>query len=114
MTKPKNTEAKHTPGPWWFAQHDEYGRYTVGQGDVAIFRTITQGDSGPGEAPITQARDEHQKANARLIAAAPELLAACEAAAQVIFGGPGERLESGDVERARELLRAALAKAGVR
>lgn len=67
---------KHTPGPWWFAQHDAFGRYDVGEGDAVLFRSVPRADSGPGEAPLTQTSDAHQAANARLIAAAPDLLEA--------------------------------------
>jgi hypothetical protein len=71
---------EHTPGPWWFSQHDSIGRYDIGQGDVVMFRSVLRSDSGPGEAPITDNRDEHTQANARLIAAAPDLLEALRAA----------------------------------
>lgn len=72
-------DTKHTPGPWWFAQHDEYGRYDIGQGDAVIARTCAPADSGPGEAAITDYMHEHQRSNARLIAAAPDLLTALRA-----------------------------------
>lgn len=66
---------KHTPGPWectagGFAIH----RMTQ-QGTVEIARTNDSIFDGPGE--------EETRANARLIAAAPDLLAACEFALAV-------------------------------
>ena len=69
------SEAKHTPGPWsvpHFAQ-DEVGcdcAYVLCDGVMGAVCTITVSKEGD-DPPIEQA-----KANARLIAAAPDLLAA--------------------------------------
>ena len=60
------SNAKHTPGPWEI----EYD-YAICMGDQVVSRAI---------APDT-ATTEEANANSVLIAAAPDLLAACEAAA---------------------------------
>ena len=64
--------AHHTPGPWRIGQ-------PKGDGSARI---IWRNDEGPGFAGETNtnyrmvARDIHSEANARLIAAAPDMLAA--------------------------------------
>ncbi len=63
-------EAEHTPGPWYAEERDPSEWYvTTGQDgrDIAILETISNG-----------------KANARLIAAAPELLEALKVAREWI------------------------------
>ena len=63
-------ETKHTPGPWDYAGPSDIGRdsYSIyGSGPLAH----TAGPSDYGDAA---------EANARLIAASPELLEACEVA----------------------------------
>lgn len=74
--------SEHTPGPW--AVSNQWGATQVGppSGSVAVV-TINQGV-------------EQAQANARLIAAAPELL---EMVAQLASGSPG------DVQAAWELIR---------
>ena len=65
----------HTPGPWvvgWGWDVDEWCA-GVGLGIVAV----TQG----GICDMMRRKDGAHRANARLIAAAPDLLAACEAIA---------------------------------
>ena len=65
--------SKHTPGPWEIEEHYHFG-----------YRWI----SGPQHSQLAQVvwcmededRSPECEANARLIAAAPDLLAACEAA----------------------------------
>ena len=65
-------ETKHTPGPWQIAQPKGAG----------TARFIWRNDEGPGFAGETNtnyrmvARDVHSEADARLIACAPDLLAA--------------------------------------
>lgn len=62
---------KHTPGPWAITDHNEAGDFYIGRTDAPEYVAIVTG--GPFlAAEITQA-------NARLIAAAPEMLAALEA-----------------------------------
>ena len=94
--------ATHTPGPWAFSDSDlTPGRFSVyHNGPLAYV-----GDTGDG---IANAR-----ANARLIAAAPELLAALQALVQA----ERERNEcpgfasAGNFVRATEAARAAIARA---
>lgn len=98
----------HTPGPWTFYRHDEFGRtefciaqengapYTPNFSDVAtlMVRTVA----------IESLRV--QEANARLISAAPELLAALKMA---VRQNSHDMLMTGEELRACE---AAIAKAG--
>ena len=55
---------KHTPGPWWFAETD------INPFDGTVYYA-----AGVGDRELTKPID---KANARMIAAAPDLLAALE------------------------------------
>lgn len=93
--------AKHTPGPW---QLSENGLAVYGPGEdpwgityLTLYeqRAIAQGEGIP---------DEGQRANARLIASAPDLLAACEEWAEI--WQPGKKHEA-----AWRRLMAAIAKA---
>ena len=61
--------SKHTPGPW---RIDEWGDIVAGLRDIAETAHIWN-DGGDDTLP------EMRRANARLIAAAPDLLAACTA-----------------------------------
>ena len=67
--------ATHTPGPWWADAGMIFmgnGDHVWGQGHPAYGTVIEYQDANPSE-------DEIQ-ANASLIAASPDLLAACELA----------------------------------
>ena len=73
---------KHTPGPWYYAENTEFGstRFYIAQAEGAEFTphysdvaTVYAETCSGDEMPI-------QEANARLIAAAPELLEALESA----------------------------------
>ena len=66
---------KHTPGPW----------KTLNPGISSIYCTI-QGANGGRVCAIGENSHENHHFNARLIAAAPDLLAACQRA--VMAGGP--------------------------
>ncbi len=59
------TDTQHTPGPWWFAQMDHEGNCVAGAGDRQLSVAIS-------------------RPNARLIAAAPELLEACQTLATLL------------------------------
>ena len=62
---------KHTPGPWWPKPQD----------DQVIYETPDrEGWTVVAEAGYTRTTEEERFANLLLIAAAPDLLAACEAA----------------------------------
>jgi enoyl-CoA hydratase/carnithine racemase len=92
------TNANHTPGPW------------EDNGDGLIYGQCS-GDDDMEEAPLVAdvcnvASDytDQERANARLIAAAPSLLAAC----QMVV----DRWERGDLAEAARACRDALAEAG--
>jgi len=96
--------SKHTPGPWKAEQCDIYGddstRWSVLTAEYQQDFFIASIENGaPGDCLDTEA------ANARLIAAAPDLLEACQA----MLDGyeAGKSIPAFDV---RELCRAAIAK----
>lgn len=66
---------KHTPGPWQqHTNHDWYGN---------SYNAAVWGPKGPGHGIVADCRQsgvpkKEQEANARLIAAAPDLLAVCQ------------------------------------
>ena len=83
-------DTQHTPGPW------KAEKYCIWAGDCFIAGTAT----GQG--------DPEQRANARLIASAPDLLAACLSALRALE----DNLSPGPMdEDAKAGLRAAIAKA---
>ena len=64
----------HTPGPWEVLDEDRRCVYRLGENGFNIFSlSLVNGGSHEESAP-----HEEQVANARLIAAAPELLEACQ------------------------------------
>jgi len=72
---------KHTPGPWTCTVH---GRFLRGTGTILV----NSGESTVAEIPVSihgiPFPKETEEANARLITASPDLLAACEAAQNYI------------------------------
>lgn len=74
MSEPKPT---HTPGPW----------IVLHENDMSI---ITKSEFSQGEvvAQLSTWGDSELKANAQLIAAAPDLLAACKSLLSEPFGCP--------------------------
>jgi hypothetical protein len=62
----------HTPGPWVATTLDGYGRFEIHAHNGG--RAIAKSPNGYGDASTA----ETNEANARLIAAAPELLAALQ------------------------------------
>lgn len=60
--------AQHTPGPWQYHVTVDGDAIVAGGGKVRV-----------AEALVCDVGYEDERANARLIAAAPDLLAACEA-----------------------------------
>lgn len=96
--------AQHTPGPW---THQRIGPR---RGPVRLtdrtFIVVPHG--GPAFAYLPEGRDDIQAANARLIAAAPDLLAAAER----MLRDQDRPVFSMDFQGAVEALRAAIAKAG--
>ena len=90
---------KHTPGPWEWARCDD-GDFAFLKGDGLYVLT-------PENIPGAAAWVDISEANAALISAAPDLLAALKLAAKWITLG-----EAADVARAQVV--AAIAKAEVR
>ena len=74
----KTQQAQHTPGPWEFSTHYDHPKdYAITAPDgqtVAIALRVFERNSMDGWTPL----DKKTEANARLIAAAPDLLAACK------------------------------------
>jgi hypothetical protein len=97
-------KAKHTPGPWKHWPKRDRPLVTSEDGKTPICRTISDDAGGPADAP-----PYHQaEANARLIAAAPDLLAACEEALTLPLE---EALGLSGGHYVARLLREAIAKA---
>lgn len=100
FTPAKNAEtAKHTPGPW-----------RVGDAAHTVFGPP---NGNPAPARIADITDKgHRHANARLIAAAPELLEACEGLFYIIKESDflSEMLED-IVDKAMQDAQAAIRKA---
>jgi hypothetical protein len=70
--------AKHTPGPWAFSRWDQYGdtRFYIAQADGAPYTPDYSDAATLIAETVSIERVAIQEANARLIAAAPELLEA--------------------------------------
>ena len=79
--------AKHTPGPWAFSRSDNFGdaRFYVAQQDGAPYTPNYSDVATLIAETVSGERVSIQEANARLIAAAPELLEALRAV-DVLFG----------------------------
>lgn len=94
---------EHTPGPW-FVNHGRSGAsYGVGQGNGGAIVVVWRG--------IARPKSSNGAANARLIAAAPDLLAA---AIELVAASDAYEGDPDDDERCRRAidgLRAAIAKA---
>jgi hypothetical protein len=104
----RSSTAAHTPGPW------AIGRITVGMcsdADVVqpngdLVAIVAGGNWLPDTIP-----DEVVSANARLIAAAPDLLAALKHAQEAMAWHGGCDFEAADGKRAEDVIAAAIAKA---
>ena len=72
--------AKHTPGPWAFSRSDNFGdaRFYVAQQDGAPYTPNYSDVATLIAETVSGERVSIQEANARLIAAAPELLEALQ------------------------------------
>jgi hypothetical protein len=81
----------HTPGPWAFSQSTEYGdtRFYVAQADGAPYTPHYSDVATLIAETVNDERKSIQEANARLIAAAPELLEAL----QHLMVAHGEQLD---------------------
>ena len=99
--------AAHTPGPWTW----------TGGADKRLAPFVRSNARADAICKVMTSRLDEYQANARLIAAAPELLAACEKALwQLIPDAQAEEAEGrqDSAVKTSDILRAALAKAGVR
>lgn len=73
MTRKDEPMSEHTPGPWTIRDRDGCGDNIFGPGNERIANTYGDGDKWA--------------ANARLITAAPQLLAACKRFAAAMRSG---------------------------
>jgi hypothetical protein len=103
--------SKHTPGPWRMTL-DDFGDYTIQppNEELAIAAVVN------GEMRRIGGRSTEHEANARLIAAAPEVRAAAKAIAEPDCFYDGSNIvircdSHGDAIRRMRVLRDALAKA---
>jgi hypothetical protein len=82
------TSYKHTPGPWWVDPTYLGDIQAEGTEIASAFEAAQKGAEWIIQGPITPSREE-QRANARLMAAAPDLLEALqEAVGFVPMGNP--------------------------
>ncbi len=128
-TEPTTAAVAHTPGPWAIlrdCQRERSNPFDAAR-FIATANAEWSGDSNAGDdylmsgSLICSTRDsENQVANARLIASAPELLAALNAAESLLsnitqLSQPNHGVMIGDLVRcasvAAEQARAAIAKA---
>ena len=98
--------ASHTPGPWRIERSNDGEDLSLGAWDLVV---------GDGRTRMVLAsrspwfsRAHESEANARLIAAAPELLAALR---ELLALGQQESIEDGDLEAAQAAAKAAIRKA---
>jgi hypothetical protein len=103
------TQTKHTPGPWTIEQcrNDDGSRFLTinGQGPWGAWLADVQAGNINGKpANVT----ERHMANARLIAASPDLLSACESALALLTD---PNAEPGDADAVTAMLLTAIAKA---
>jgi hypothetical protein len=72
------SEIKHTPGPWTYSRWDEHGytRFYIAQQEGAPYTPDYSDVASMVTETVSGERIAVQEANARLIAAAPELLEA--------------------------------------
>src|SRR6185369_2032998 len=95
-------ETKPTPGPWTIA--DDHTVAVVGGVENLYFNV------GPALVDATPLGDAECEANARLIAAAPDLLAALEDTAEWLDGGMVDGVGFDEIQVKENILRA-IAKA---
>lgn len=98
------THATHTPGPWT-VRSGSVVKYDNSRPSGEIPIASMDRESGNGTAPAE--RDD----NARLIAAAPELLAACQVAIAMMEGDNLDEKFDGEAEVIRDAIARATGKA---
>lgn len=102
--------AQHTPGPWHVDECRTPNGVVYEVNSVAVLAGDDEGE--PAIVNIAECcdfTDGQAEANAHLLAAAPDLLAACKAARDAIAGIEDDEL----VDEAKRLIDAAFNKAGV-
>jgi hypothetical protein len=92
----KETQTQHTPGPWTVERYNTHPHYEIYA-------------DGPQRVACAEDHLSESIANARLIAAAPDLLAELGGIADALAEGRTVTIESGSVKAER--IRAAIAKA---
>ena len=101
------SESTHTPGPWFIFGNG----HCVGGPKGPIDGDPRQQTAGVAMCGMRLRTEDEAKANARLIAAAPDLLAACE----MLISDPSEEWSQTEFDRrvgaARDMARAAVKKA---
>ena len=103
-------EAKHTPGPWRVHRHPHINNelwLSVLSGAWDITHNYASRPGVVADARYSAMSDAENEANARLIAAAPDLLAA----ALTAFDATKDAPHGGPTWTAHERLRAAITKA---
>jgi hypothetical protein len=104
------SEAKHTPGPWQACKGGDCQCGMIwdatGNGLVAVAQGAREHLKEDGSGPDCVPTDEAQKANARLIAAAPKLLKALNQCLGILC-------ESGNLNNYRNLSDEELGKAWI-
>lgn len=114
------TRTEPTPGPWEVHEHGDTGYgiwFSIGHGGwgpiVDIEKRLYIGQDGferpVGELKYLVISEDEQRANARLIAAAPALLEALKGLQRLAWGDvSGHSIEA--YEEAKDIARAAIAK----
>lgn len=105
---------KHTPGPWRL--HDKIPTLVVtGELEIAMTECLSERADYARALSLRAYNKATREANARLIAAAPELADACQLTMDY-FADPGDLLSPLRIKKTAELItkvHAALIKAGV-
>lgn len=93
--------SKHTPGPWEIGEQDSNGRVSI-KDATPIIQT---GGCWDIAAVWNDVRADEAKPNARLIAAAPELLAALSSMVKAVnVKSPDPLIVFASIEKAREAI----------
>lgn len=103
----------HTPGPWRVGEYDDYLGYDCMTGGVRAGPVVLDGGSYGQKSclPIEPAQLDRLMADARLIAAAPELLEALRLSLAWLPAAADHPSATVAVYEAQEAARAAIAKA---
>jgi hypothetical protein len=105
-------ETKHTPGPWTAEPYGDNGRWEVNSDGKLPWKAIA--DIRCDHMGADAVNEAEAEANAKLIAAAPELLEACQAAFDLVYRialKHRESMSQQEYTSTQEALLAAIAKA---